>query len=122
MAHWFFFPSHRGDRLTSRPEGGAVAMARAPPTSPSHGERGGPRARADDVRHRVVRWEAEPQGAKSLSPVACQHGTLARRRPGAQHRPQKLPPCAIEGLLASCGHTDDGLLAVPCRLTDIEQP
>jgi hypothetical protein len=41
-AQVLFFISHRGDRRPSRPAGGAVAMALAPPTRPRHGKRGCP--------------------------------------------------------------------------------
>src|SRR5262249_13771968 len=36
-AHVLFFQAHRGDRIPSRPEGFAVAMALATPTLPRHG-------------------------------------------------------------------------------------
>jgi len=45
------FTSHRGDRITSHPEGCAVAMALAPPTLPRHGNRGCPREGTDDFGH-----------------------------------------------------------------------
>ena len=47
------FPSHRGDPIPSRPEGGAVAIALASPSLPRHGTRGCPREGLDDVGHRL---------------------------------------------------------------------
>ena len=47
------FPSHRGDHITSRPEGCAVAIALASPTLPRHGTCGCPREGLDDVGHRL---------------------------------------------------------------------
>ena len=47
------FTSHRGDRIPSRSEGCAVAMALAPPTLPHHGNRGFPLEGADDFGHRL---------------------------------------------------------------------
>src|SRR5215471_10582065 len=41
-AQGLFCTSHHGDRLPSRPEGFAVAMALAPPTLPRHGNRSSP--------------------------------------------------------------------------------
>ena len=52
-AQVFFFTSHRGDRITSRLEGFAVAIALAPPTLPRHGNRGFPLEVADDFGHRL---------------------------------------------------------------------
>jgi len=52
-AQVLFFTSHRGDRIPSRPEGFAVAMALAPPKLPRHGNRGFPREGADDFGHRT---------------------------------------------------------------------
>ena len=41
-AQGLFCPSHRGDRIPSRPEGLAVAMALATPKLPRHGNRRSP--------------------------------------------------------------------------------
>ncbi len=53
-AHVLCFTSHRGYRITSRPEGFAVAMALATPKQLSHGNRGLPLEGADGFGRRVV--------------------------------------------------------------------
>src|SRR5262249_5339171 len=57
-ANVLFFTSHRGYRITSRPEGFAVDIALATPTLPRHGNRGFPLEVTDDFGHRVLRWDA----------------------------------------------------------------
>ena len=52
-AQVLFFTSHRGDRIPSRTEGFAVAMALARPKLPRHGNRGFLREGADDFGHRI---------------------------------------------------------------------
>ena len=52
-AHGLFFTSHCGDRIISRPEGFAVAMALATPKLPSHGNHRLPLEGADDFGHRL---------------------------------------------------------------------
>ena len=47
------FPSRRGDRITSRPEDCAGAMALALPKLPRHGNRGFLREGTDDFDHRI---------------------------------------------------------------------
>ena len=52
-AHGLCCTSYRGDRIPSRPEGFAVAMALATPKLPSYGNRRGPLEGADDGGHRI---------------------------------------------------------------------
>jgi len=52
-AQFLFVTSHRGDGIISRPEGFAVAMARAAPKLPSHSHRGCPLEGTDDFGHRI---------------------------------------------------------------------
>jgi hypothetical protein len=52
-AHVLCCTSHRGDRMPSRPDGFAIAMALVPPNLPSHGNRGCPLEGADDFGHRI---------------------------------------------------------------------
>ncbi len=59
-AQVLFFTSHRGDRILSRPEGSAVAMALAPPKLPRHGNRGFPREGADDFGHCIASFPGLP--------------------------------------------------------------
>ena len=59
-AQVLFFTSHRGDRILSRPEGSAVAMALAPPKLPCHGNRGFPREGADDFGHCIASFPGLP--------------------------------------------------------------
>src|SRR5437016_4668408 len=103
-ANVLFFTSHRGDRITSRPEGFAVEIALAPPTLPSHCNRGFPLDRADDFGHRVFRWDADQHVDVILPHVAFKNFTPALSRQVVKHRPHKLPPFAIEFLLAPLGH------------------
>ena len=52
-AQVLFCTSHRGDRIPSRPEGFAIAMALATPTLLSHGNRLFPLEGVDDFGHRI---------------------------------------------------------------------
>jgi hypothetical protein len=116
-AHVLFFTSHRGDRTTSRPEGFAVEIARAPPKLPSHCKRGFRLDGADDFGHRVLRWDADQHVDMILHQVACKHFTPALSRQCVNHRPQKLPHFAIEFLLTPLGHKHEVIFAVPLRMT-----
>src|SRR5215831_13007948 len=116
-ANVLFLKSHRGYRITSRPEGCAGAMALATPQLPSHCNRGFPLEIADDFGHRVLRWDTDQHMDMLLYHVACKTFTAALSRQVAKHRSQKLPDCAVEGLLASCGHKDDVRFAVPFCMT-----
>ena len=59
-AQVLFFTSLRGDRIPSRPEGFAVAMALAPPKLPRHGNSGFPREGADDFGHCIASFPGLP--------------------------------------------------------------